>query len=370
MTNNSIQLTKEVFFGDAPENWNENLLKSSNSTIFQTSNWADIYKNTFNSKPIFIIIKNKKNEVVGQLACLIHNDYYWNKKNLLFSVLKTKFGLGSILKWKYGPIIHDKKNSDKITNEILNAIDDICSKEKIILITGSSPALDDSISNKVFSEKNYVQKNWGTYVIKLDQHPDEYFKKLDKDTRYDIRKAEKQGVHNKISDGNKSLEDFVKLKRGIDFDDKLIPNTKDTKYFESHTKFLQEKDMEKIFFAKTNDSIIAGIRTIFFNNYAVQHSVVSPNSNKTLQGGSFLTWSAIKWAMENHFKYYDMGGINPNPSSKKEEGINFYKSKWGGEKIIYTTYSKLVKKSQYTIAKTIADPSIISGKLVSIIKKL
>ena len=30
-------------------------------------------------------------------------------------------------------------------------------------------------------------------------------------------------------------------------------------------------------------------------------------------------------------KYYNLSGINPNPESKKEEGIFRYKKKWGGK---------------------------------------
>ena len=32
---------------------------------------------------------------------------------------------------------------------------------------------------------------------------------------------------------------------------------------------------------------------------------------------------------------YDFAGVSPNPESKKEEGIRFFKGKWGGEYVEY-----------------------------------
>ncbi|RZD45866.1 MAG: hypothetical protein CXT78_04800 [Thaumarchaeota archaeon] len=54
-----------------------------------------------------------------------------------------------------------------------------------------------------------------------------------------------------------------------------------------------------------------------------------------------LKWSIIKWGINNNMKYYNLSGINPNPESKKEEGIFRYKKKWGGKQ--YTLWRLFFK---------------------------
>ena len=92
----------------------------------------------------------------------------------------------------------------------------------------------------------------------------------------------------------------------------------------------------------------------------IQHGVVT--SNDTPVAGSFLTWKTIEWGIDNGFKNYDMGGVNPNPNNK-EKGIEFFKSKWTGKRDDYVILTKVLKRSNYGISKILQDPKKISTKL-------
>ena len=48
-----------------------------------------------------------------------------------------------------------------------------------------------------------------------------------------------------------------------------------------------------------------------------------------------IHWRIIEWGNKKNFKFYNLAGFNPNPASKKEEGIYQYKKKWGGKRYDY-----------------------------------
>ena len=67
---------------------------------------------------------------------------------------------------------------------------------------------------------------------------------------------------------------------------------------------------------------------------------------ENLYSQDLIKWKIIEWGIENKMKYYDLAGFNPNPISKKEEGIIQFKKKWGGQ--IHQYYRILDQPSNYT----------------------
>ena len=78
---------------------------------------------------------------------------------------------------------------------------------------------------------------------------------------------------------------------------------------------------------------------------------------------------AIKWAIENNYKTYDVGGANPNPISSKEKGIELFKSKWASEEFEYYICTKIFNKTKYNISKLIKNPKGIKDKVSRRTKK-
>ena len=88
--------------------WNDNLAQSTFSTVYQTYNWQKLYREAFGSKPVFITVTNDDGNVVGQLACLIHEKMEVSDTNPLSKKIGNLLGLGTSLWWYHGPIIHNK----------------------------------------------------------------------------------------------------------------------------------------------------------------------------------------------------------------------------------------------------------------------
>ncbi|MBA4717695.1 MAG: hypothetical protein HRO68_00715 [Nitrosopumilus sp.] len=345
----SVEITNTV-----GSEWNQKLLECEYSTSFQTSEWCELYKKSFESKPFFISIKDKSGNLVGQMATILHRNYNWRNANLTKFVGK-KMKLGSSLEWERGPIIHNDNLMQEITNKIFSSIQKICVQNNVSNIRGTSPT-NSNISLFPFSDIDLVRNPWSTYIVKL-KNKDELFNNLDKKTRYDIRKSEKSNL------------EFVEVKKKSDFIDyvklKLEPkgniglkNYPD--FFEQHWKLLHSKHLEQLFLAKFEEKIVSGILCSTFNENMIQHGVVT--SNDVPISGSFLTWKTIQWGIENGFNTYDMGGVNPAPN-EKEKGIEFFKSKWEGKKDDYLILTKILRKPNYGISRILQDPKKIAGKL-------
>lgn len=341
--------------------WNEKLLENEYSTTYQTKEWCELYESSFASIPVFISVYSADGKIVGQLSSLIHKDYFWRDSNFS-GLIGKKLDLGSYLHWISGPIIHDISKQKEILSNIFNSLDSVARKYNVSMIRGSLlPSL--SFSNDLLIKLNYSPQEWSTYVINLNKSEQQMYDSLDKSTRYDIRKTKNSNFEFEIVNKKSSWMEYIEMK--LDARKRVKDNVqKKPLFYEKHWETLQRTGKAKLFLAKCNHEPVSGILCFTFNKNIVQYGVVTSGSSSL--AGSFLTWNIIKWAIDEKFPYYDMGGVNPHPTSKKEKNIDFFKSKWGGQKVTYPVYTKMLNKRKMQISKILKNPNIIERKLKNI----
>ena len=343
--------------------WKENLEKSPFSTAYQIPEFLKAYTETFNSKPIFITVKNSEDKIVGQLSSLIHTKFFWAGSNIFSKTLSSKLNLGTTYWWKYGPIIHDSENYENIMFTILDTIDSIAEKNNVTFIRGSFPPMAKQPAQEMLEKRGFEVTKWSTYLTNLEQNSDDLLVSLDKSVRYDIRKAEKNNLDLEIADNLSSLIEYGKMKFLVKERDGHRRDS-DSTYREKEWENMHKKGFAKLFLARHKGNPLSGILCFSYNKNVVQHGVVNYSDSK-LQGGSFITWNALKWFIENKMQTFDMSGINPNPESKKEERIDFFKSKWGGKQFDYFRIMKIVHKKKAKISFGLRDPRKILTKISS-----
>ncbi|MEX0764818.1 MAG: GNAT family N-acetyltransferase [Nitrosopumilaceae archaeon] len=349
------------------QEWIDKLESNPETTAYQIPYWLRIYQQSFHSQPMFISVKNRYNEIVCQLAALIHENYYWKDTNIISKAIGTTLNLNKTLNWVYGPIIHDKTYQEQILQKILNVLEEIAVRSNVTMIRGSSPPLSNPFSEKIFEKYGYKTQQWATYIIDLQQKPEEFYSNLDKKTRYDIRKAEENELEFEIvrnRSGFNEFEEFVvnaKIRSGE-------KRKKHHLFFEKLWKNLYERDYHKVFLARFKEELLGAIDVSIFNGNIVQWGVAN-SPKKEFSSGTFLTWNAIKWSMENRYLTFDMGGVNPLPEDEKEKRINFYKSKWGGKKRNYIWYTKIMSKTKVQLSSALKNPKSITKKFKRIYTK-
>lgn len=347
-------LKSEISYDINCKEWNNELLKNQASTVYQTSNWQDIYKQTYDSKPFFITISKPNGKLLSQLGGIIHKKLFWNNANLVASYIGNKLNLRTTLNWFHGPIIHDHDYQQEIITEILSCIDKISKDNKVAIATGISSPLEQSISNSSFTTFGYTIKPWTTYITNLQQDKEKLYNSLNKKTRYDYRKSQQQELTFEIADTRKSYDEFndLKLDARKNNGEKIKKNNM---FFDAHREFLYEHDYEKLFLVRDNGKLIGGILGVIFNGNVIQHGVGISSSTKLLAGPS-ITWNSLQWCIDKKYSTFDMGGANPFPDSSKEKSIDFFKSKWGGEKYCYNLYTKIFDKTKTKISSFIKNP--------------
>lgn len=339
--------------------WNKQLLKNVHSTTYQTYEWAKLYEMVHDSIPLYIVTENSQGKILGQLTAVIHNKYFWAKTGKMKKFLGMKLNLPSFIYWFYGPIIFDETITEEIMDSILIEVDKMAIKHNVSMIRGNiTPHIINQLK-PIFYQKGYSHIDWSTYVITLSQKENTLYDSLNKKTRYDIRKAEHMDLEFSVANNRNDLDEYMELKYTVQEKNGSKSGKYDTdilkKFNDAHWKILQEKNLEKLFLVKHKKELLGGIRCFTFNGNLYQQNVTN-SDKKDFIGGTFLTWNSIKWAINNNKSSFDMGGVNPKPISNKEKQIDFYKSKWGGKKLNYCMYTKIIDKTKFRLATLIKNP--------------
>lgn len=168
-----------------------------------------------------------------------------------------------------------------------------------------------------------------TIEIDLTKSEEELWNSLDKDARWGVKKAKKEGLKVSLSNNEKIWKDFYKIYKETCKRGKIVPID-----FEK----IKEGKLFSCFFEA---EIIAGavvkieeeMVTLFLNASKYEYLKFQPNN--------LLYWTIIKWAKEKGFKIFDLGGYQLNAKSEdKLYNINKFKLRWGGEIKKYLIYSK------------------------------
>lgn len=335
------------------DEWNKLLRNSEYSSFFQTA--QNIISKPNDVLPFFIMVFDQNEEIKGQLGLnIIKTSVMYSSKSLrILNKIISK--ITSRIIWVSGPIIHSTNNDEreKILSEILSAVDEISKKHNIVHIEGQTSPYDNSIDSnylKIFEKNNYSKIDFQSFVTDLRNNKEEIWKNISKKTRGDVNRAKKRNITTKILENEYELDEFIKLNqewcktKGL-----IITDTKKEKQllWNNH-----KNGIEKIFLAYEENKLISGLRIGCFNRIAYTNFVINSYTNSTNLGGTMLTWTALNWAKENNFNFYDFSGGPSQKNGNDDSSIQsllFYKSKWGGERISYYVFIKIRKKISYRI---------------------
>lgn len=151
-----------------------------------------------------------------------------------------------------------------------------------------------------------MKLNKGTYIIDLSKSEEELLSDCDKDTRYCIRRGEKNH----------------------------IPPTIYENVFVVHLQENNYKPTSMLVFKKEGDT-------------AILLATNTDSQFKNLQGNSYAYWLMIKKAKEVGCKKLDLGGVDLDPT-QLQENINNFKQGFGGK---LETWQTDVSLTDYTKAK-------------------
>jgi hypothetical protein len=275
--------------------WDKLVMESPQGTIFQTSDWLRLCAEEWRGKTKFWgCFQN--DELIGGCALRVLNIGFL--KRAANSSMMTPYA-GVILK----PLL-DGAKLKRVEVYYRDVINSLCSQlEDLSYVRlSNSPSFVDV---RPFTQRGWVPKVKYTYVLSL---PEATLNHFTKDMRYEIRKAEKQGIKiERSSDGARYFELYrsMLLRKGAS-----PPPMKLGSFFQKVVELLHEKGIGELWFAKTPyDEIAAGEITVFDNKRAYCWSAASNDKHLHTGATSSLLYQIIEH-FRDRFKELDMGGAD------------------------------------------------------------
>jgi hypothetical protein len=166
-----------------------------------------------------------------------------------------------------------------------------------------------------------------TYVLELNQSIDTIWENMESFCRTHIRKAEKSGLVVREAGGEEDLEIYYGLHCATYNRTGVKPHP--LAYFQKIWEFYVDQGKAKVFFAELDGKVIAA------DNEAIYKKAVSgwtaAGLNSVVPGvNNLLHWTAMKWAIENQFEFYESGEGFPGEKNSKRKGLTDFKKSFGG----------------------------------------
>jgi len=172
------------------------------------------------------------------------------------------------------------------------------------------------------------------FMIPLAPTVNETFYNIQKRTRKYINNAQQAGLTIDIGQSQEHIQEFYRLqvmtrkKHGVP--------VQPEKFFRSIGEKLLAKNLGFVLLAYKDGKCIAGKVVLHWKDTLTFKYSASDEDFLSLYPNYLLTWTAIKWAVENQYRQIDMGRC-----ANSNEGLRNYKLKWGAEAkpLIYTAFA-------------------------------
>lgn len=326
----------ELEIEDSPDReWNARLLSSPLGTIHNTKEYAEYAKRNLKWEPLFVKFVSKGN-VASQLLLFKESKYHRILKSyssiLPNALLEIGKRIAAQYRWMYGPVIFDAD----LRNEVYEKLAELLSHLGKTFV-GSIHPLDNEPNP--FDRLGFKKELLGTFVIDLTKEKEKLWLMLDKKSaRKNVERARERKVYVKIIEE----DDFhVYFKLLNEHRTSLKVPTFKFDYIYDLWSLLKNIGFTG-FITYQGNVPLGGILISTFNKYLNEWAIARSiyDEQKYLYAQDLLKWYIIEWGHDEGFRYYDLTGVNPIPTDKKEIGIFRYKQKWGGTFYSYPIYKK------------------------------
>lgn len=261
---------------------------------------------------------------------------FYNEENIvaIAQVVEVNAKRGRFLHVRNGPVTD--WDNDEIVEELLRHLK-IIGKEFNVDFLRISPHVKHSNFNaKMWKEKGFVQNQMHdvdaeiTWVLDLTQDIETILQNMRKNTRYYIRKAEKEGVKIIKSRDINELDKFYNV-----YDDTVKRQqwkAYSHDYLRKEFKIFSREGEIAIYLAEYQGKIIAASLFIYYLGETFYHHSGSLTEYQKIPASYLLQWESIKDSKEKGMTKYNFFGIARDDNSKHPwAGLTFFKKGFGGE---------------------------------------
>ncbi len=195
--------------------------------------------------------------------------------------------------------------------------------------------LDDKSLVEKLKSNGFTTEKWSlqptkTIAIDLSQDEENLLMNMEKDTRYSVRKAYREGV---AVEKSKDIDKFLSLHKETSKRQHFWTSKKDSKaLWES----LPEEN-RALLFAKKDGKVLAGSFLIFYDRIAYYYEAASSTYRRDLLAPYLVVWEGLKLAKAKGCNKFDFEGILDKriSATKNWKGFTHFKKGFGGEEVTY-----------------------------------
>lgn len=317
-------------------------------TIDQQSQWDEFVNNlkphTFLHTWQWGLFQKTLNNPVYYLG-LFEND---NLKGVAL-VYKVSARRGSFLFCPHGPLINWQE-PEQFTF-LIDYLYKLGQKEKVDFIR-ISPLVENSQEIAGLFEKSGFRKApihmhpELAWLLDITPSEDELLKNMKKNTRYSIRKAQKDGVKIKVSTDLKDLDIFYDIYQQTAQRQGFVAFSKD--YIQKEFEIFAKDQKVLLFSAYYNNEVVASTIIIFSNGSSFYHHGASIKKYSNIPASELIQWEAINKAKQRGLTRHNFWGIAPeNIPNHPWVGLSRFKKGFDGFSENYLSAQDLILTPKY-----------------------
>jgi lipid II:glycine glycyltransferase (peptidoglycan interpeptide bridge formation enzyme) len=300
--------------------WEQYVLTRPEANFLQSWNWS-VFQETLGKKVWRLGIFQKKQQTGAAL------------------VVKETAKRGNYLTLAGGPLIDWDTLSNNELTEIFSFFTSIARQENCLFIRFRPQALDSSVIRQHIKTVHAVPSPMHltadlTLQLNLQQTEEEILSQMRKNTRYEIRRAEKEGITVRSSQNPADIQAFYDHQVALAHKHGFVPFG--YQFLLEQFQVFAADNQAVLISSYRGKELLATAYVLFYNKEAVYHYGISTPANDRLPGSYACQWAAIKEAKQRGCISYNFWGIAPvEEKNHRFSGVSLFKRGFGGEEKAY-----------------------------------
>ncbi len=305
--------------------WEDFVLNKNEANFLQSWNWGEFHETL--GKQIFRTGFFEKEKLIG----------------IMLSIVEPA-KRGRYLTVPGGPIIN-WQNKDLIS-AFRNQVKQIAKENNCVFIRVRPQLRADEFSRNPFKKLGFIKAPMHLHAeltsqLNIAKSEEELMSQMRKATRYEVRKAAKEGIGITVSKNENEIKRFYDLQLETAKRQKFVPFS--YKFLYEQFKIFAENGSALLYSAEIQNKLLAQAFIIFYGKEAVYHYGASTDAGRHHPGAYLIQWEAIKEAKKRGLTRYNFWGVAPeNKQNHRFSGLSLFKRGFGGEDFQYLPAQDLI----------------------------
>lgn len=189
-----------------------------------------------------------------------------------------------------------------------------------------------------------------TLQLDLTKSEDELLADMRKNTRYEVRRAEKLGIEIRESEDPAEIDEFYQHQLALAKKHSFVPFS--LSFLKEQFQIFAKDHQVRLFHSYADGKLLASAFIIFYHQEAVYHYGISTPDNDRLPGSYACQWAAIRWAKAQGGLKYNFWGIAPQGhDTHRFAGVSLFKRGFGGQEVQYLPAHDLPVHFSYNVVR-------------------